>query len=80
MTEAIYLRIKVTPKSSKNAILGTMDDEDKTLKIAVTVAPEKGKANEAVIKLLSQEYKVSKSKIKILSGHTSQIKLIRIEQ
>jgi len=76
--ETIYLRIKLSPKSSQNAILGHLDDEDRTLKVAVTAVPEKGKANAALIKLLSKEYKIAKSQIKILSGHTSQIKLIRI--
>ena len=78
MTKPIYLRIKLSPKSSQNAILGPMNDKENTLKIAVTAVPEKGKANEALIKLLSKEYKVAKSQIKILSGHNSQIKLIRI--
>jgi len=76
--ETIYLRIKLSPKSSQNAILGPMKDEHNTLKVAVTAVPEKGKANSALIKLLSKEYKVAKSNIKILSGHTSQIKLIRL--
>jgi len=78
MSETIYLRIKLSPKSSQNAILGHLDDEDQTLKVAVTAVPEKGKANAALIKLLSKEYKVAKSQIIILSGHTSRIKLIRI--
>lgn len=80
MTEPNYLRVKITPKASKNAILGHMDDEHKTLKISVTAAPEKGKANQAVIEILCKEYKVPKSNIKIISGHTSQIKLIRIDE
>ena len=80
MPEPIYLRVKVTPKSSQNAILGHLDDQHHTLKVAISASPEKGKANDALAKLLSKEYKVSKSQITILSGHTSQIKLIRINQ
>jgi hypothetical protein len=80
MNEPNYLRVKINPRASKNAIMGHMDDEHNTLKISVTAAPEKGKANEAVIKLLSQEYQVPKSNIKIISGHSSQIKLIRIDE
>lgn len=75
----VHLRVKVSPKSSKNAILGHLNDEHNTLKVAVTAAPENGKANEAVIKLLAKEYGISKSQVMITSGHTSQIKMIRID-
>jgi len=36
------------------------------------------KANEALVKLLSAHYKVSKNKVKIIRGHTSRHKLIEI--
>lgn len=41
------------------------------LRVAVTEAPEKGKANRAIGALLSREFGVSKSAVRILSGETS---------
>ena len=52
--------------------------DDGTYKAWVTVAPEKGKANQEVIKLLAKYFQVAKSKVKIISGKTAKIKLIEI--
>ena len=45
---------------------------------ALTVAPEKGKANKAVIKVLSRLLDVKNSDIEILSGETSRDKKVLI--
>lgn len=71
-----YIRVKVNPGSSRSAITGSL--EDGTIKISLKSNPEKGKANQELIKLLSEHYQVNTNKIRLISGHTSQIKLIRI--
>jgi uncharacterized protein (TIGR00251 family) len=71
-----YLRIKVTPNSRNSKITQTLDDG--TIKISVKAAPENGKANQEVIKILAEHFKADSAKIKIVSGHISSIKLIRI--
>lgn len=75
-----YLRIKVIPKSAKTEIVDIMEDTEhgKTIKIRVKAAPERGKANEELIKFLSKELDVSTAQISIISGKTDRIKLIRI--
>ena len=57
-----------------------MEDTEhgKTIKIRVKAAPERGKANEELIKFLSKELDVSTAQISIISGKTDRIKLIRI--
>lgn len=77
-TGQVMLDIKVTPKSSRNAILGFMDDG--TLKVALTVAPEKGKANEALLKLLADEFDVAVSNISIIKGENQPRKRVVIEK
>lgn len=75
-----YLRIKVIPKSAKTEIVDILEDTEhgKTIKIRVKAAPERGKANEELIKFLSKEIGISSDKISIISGKTDRIKLIRI--
>lgn len=73
-----YLRIKVIPKSAKNEIVEIMGDEEKTIKIRIKAAPEKGKANTELIKFLSQELNLQKEAVTIISGKTDHIKLLRI--
>ncbi len=53
--------------------------EEERLKIRVTVPPEGGKANRAVIEILSKALRVPKSSIEIVKGETSRIKTVRIE-
>lgn len=69
--------VKVIPKSSRDEIAGTLDDG--TWKVKVTAAPERGKANAAVCELLAKHFDVPKSRVEVVSGHTSQVKQIRIE-
>jgi uncharacterized protein (TIGR00251 family) len=53
-------------------------EEKDGLKIYLTAVPEKGKANQLLIKLLADYYKVSKNKIKIIKGEKSKNKVIEI--
>ena len=44
----------------------------------VTVVPEKGKANEKVVKLLADYFNTSKSNVIIISGQSSSVKVFEI--
>ena len=72
----IRLAVKVTPKASSDRIQ-SWDGE--VLKIAVTAAPEKGRANKAVIALLAKRLKLPKSAIDIATGETSRTKIVLID-
>ncbi|MEK9167103.1 MAG: DUF167 domain-containing protein [Patescibacteria group bacterium] len=72
----MYIQIKVVPKSRETAFIEKMDDE--TYKIRIRSAPEKGRANEELIKFLSDSLKIPKDSIKIISGHTDPRKLLKI--
>ena len=73
-TEAL-IRVKVTPRSSKNRIAGKEKD---FYRVKVTSAPVEGKANDALIALLAEELGVPKRDIEIVSGKTGRLKTIRI--
>ena len=72
----IIVSVKVQPNASKDRVVGEHADQ---IKIAVTVAPEKGKANKAVIKILSKSLGVKSSDIQIVSGETSRDKKVFIK-
>ncbi len=69
------LKVYLQPKSSKNEVVGPYRDG---IKIKVIAPPVEGKANEALIKILAKEFKISASSIEILKGHNSRTKIIRI--
>ncbi len=48
------------------------------LRVTVTTAPEKGKANKALIKLLAKKLRLPKSAIQIIAGHQSRDKILLI--
>lgn len=69
------IKIKVLPRSSRNQIIKLSED---SFKLKITSAPVDGEANKQVIKFLSKEWKISKSKIKIIRGETSKNKILEI--
>ena len=46
--------------------------------VRVTAAPDNGKANDAVISLLSKRLLLPKSGVEIVRGHRSRTKLVRV--
>ena len=74
----IYLRIKVLPGAGQTAFLDTMADG--TIKIAVAAPPENGKANQELIKFLATKLEVRKYQVKIISGISERLKLIKVSR
>jgi uncharacterized protein (TIGR00251 family) len=78
MGQALYIR--VTPQASVNQIKREEQADGSVLfKVYVTVPPEDGKANDAVIKLLAKHFGVAKSHIEIIRGHTHRNKVIMVQ-
>lgn len=72
-------KIRVTPKASSNRIkIEKMPDGTTRLRVYVTVAAESGKANEAVLKLLSKALSVPKTKLVIVRGELSTDKILKL--
>ena len=68
------IEIKVSPKSSRSAVV----EKDGMIKVFVTSAPDKGKANKEVIELLAEKFNVSKSRVTIIRGLTSKTKVVEV--
>lgn len=73
----IIFQVKVVPAGSKTSIEGVYGD---MLKVKLSAAPEKGKANEALIEFLAEKLDVKRKFVKILSGQTSKVKQVAVEQ
>ncbi len=74
--KGITIKIKVYPKSSQSGISGIVGD---VLKIKVAAPPVGGAANEHLIEILSDIFRIRKSAIKIIKGHASRNKVVEIE-
>jgi len=77
----VELRVRLTPSGGRDAIDGVETDAEGQayVKARVTAVPEDGKANKALIALLSKTLKISKSSISFVSGETSRKKILRLE-
>ncbi len=78
--DGIRVAIKLTPKAARDRIDGvarTVDGEA-FLKVSVTTVPEDGKANAALIGLLSKVWRVPRSAMAIIRGATDRHKVLHI--
>lgn len=71
----IELRVKVVPGASRDRIVGMLGD---SLKVQVSAAPERGKANAAVAKLLADRLGVSTNAVTLVCGAGSPQKVFAI--
>jgi uncharacterized protein (TIGR00251 family) len=69
------LRLKVSPGATREAITRGSDG---SLRLAVTAAPERGKANAAAVELLARALGVPKSSVAVVQGASARQKTLRI--
>ncbi len=67
--------VKVKPRAKIERVEKV---DERNFTVFVKEPPIKGRANQAVTKVLADYFKVPSSKVKIISGHTSKQKLIEI--
>jgi uncharacterized protein (TIGR00251 family) len=73
--DGVILPVKANPGARENALRGVHDGQ---LKVSVTAAPEKGKANKAIIEVLARKLELKRSQIEIIAGDTSSEKKLMI--
>jgi uncharacterized protein (TIGR00251 family) len=75
------IAVRLTPKASVNRIgeMRKLPDGDEQLAVYVTAPADKGKANEAMLRLLAEHLGLAASRLKIVQGQTSRNKLVKIE-
>jgi len=73
--DGVIFIVKVIPGSSKTAVCGLLDD---MIKIKVSAAAEKGKANKCLLEFLAKQLGIKKNAARIISGKTSPVKHLQI--
>lgn len=72
----LVISVRVRANAKISAITNLLSDG--SLKISLSAPAVDGKANQALLKLLAQEFSVPLDNISILSGQTNRLKLIKI--
>ena len=70
------LKLHVTPGDSEERIAGW---QGQSLRLRVRSRPEKGRANEAVIRLLARHLDLPRTSLSIVRGATSRDKLVEVD-
>ena len=71
-----YITVRVSPKSQKGFVVGWMDDG--ALKVKVLSAPEGGRANIELLRVVAEELKIPVRNVSIESGSGSTTKTLKI--
>jgi uncharacterized protein (TIGR00251 family) len=72
---SVVFKVKVVPGSSRTAVCGLLD---KMVKIKISAAPEKGKANKCLLDFLAKQLGVKKNAVKIVSGKSNPVKSVQV--
>ena len=75
------MRLRVQPRARRNQVDGLAPEADggMALKVAVTAAPEDGKANAAVVALLADAWVLPNSSLSVVVGAADRRKTIHLQ-
>ena len=74
-SKGVLLPVRAMPRAAKNEIQGAHGD---ALKVRLQAPPVEGKANQALIRFLSDALDIPRSQLSIVSGETGRNKAVLI--
>lgn len=74
----VYLKVKAIPGAPRTEVKGEMADG--TIKISVAAAPERGRANAALLDFFAEYFDVPKKGALIIAGASGRTKLVKIKK
>jgi uncharacterized protein (TIGR00251 family) len=69
------LRLRVSPGARSAEVVGRHGD---AWKVRVAAAPEGGRANEAVVRLLADTLSLPRDAVRLVSGHGARDKIVQL--
>ncbi|MDX6506926.1 MAG: uncharacterized protein QOG06_1570 [Gaiellaceae bacterium] len=75
MSASARLHVRVAPGASRPGVVGR---HGPAWKLRVAAAPENGKANDAVVRLLARVLALPARSVVIVSGHSSRDKIVEL--
>lgn len=70
----MILSVRVIPRAKVNSVCETSGG----LKVRLSAVPEDNKANQALIEILAEHFKVKKNQVAIIQGGRSRSKTVQI--
>jgi len=75
MAPRTTLRLRVVPGATRPGVVGRHGD---AWKVRVTAAPENGRANEAVLRLIADTVSLPRDAVTLVSGHSGRDKIVEL--
>jgi uncharacterized protein (TIGR00251 family) len=75
VTESSRLNLRVAPGARRTRIVGR---HAAGWKVAVAAAPERGRANTAVVELLAETLGLRRGEVSVVSGHAGREKIVEL--
>lgn len=69
------LRLRVSPGAARSAVVGRHGEG---WKVRVAAAPERGRANDELVELLSETLALPRSSVRVVSGSASRDKIVEL--
>jgi hypothetical protein len=73
--ESTRVKLRVSPGAGRAAVVGRHGD---AWRVRVTEPPERGRANDAVLRLLADTLAVPRSAVTLVSGHSAREKIVEL--
>ncbi len=73
-SSGVTIELRVQPRARRTAL----ERSGEALKVAVTAPPEDGKANDAVIALLAEQWRLPKSSFTVIKGVAARSKTLSV--
>jgi len=70
------LTVKVHPRAKRSALAGRLGD---AWKLSLAAPPVDGKANDECVRFFAELARVPRSRVRIVTGLTSRLKVVEIE-
>lgn len=74
-SDEILLTVRARPGARRE---GIVEEQDGVLKVAVQAPPDKGKANEALVRVLAEALGLRRGAVALVRGETSRDKVFRL--
>ncbi len=73
----LLLSIRVQPRASRSEVVGPLG---KLLKIRLAAPPVEGEANRQLIRFLAREFRLPKSRVRLLRGESGRTKSVAVDE
>jgi uncharacterized protein (TIGR00251 family) len=72
---SLTFKVRVVPRASRSEVVG---EHDGALRVRIAAPPVDGAANNELIRVLADRFRVARGAVQILAGETSKLKTVRV--